>query len=251
MAIPQSMGNETFIRFFPFPFHAKIRTDNVKKEDVTAMRLRYKPWAKDMIADHPNIVISNPEEMKGHWHQLFGNHNPIHIEIGTGKGQFITEMGKRYPHINFIGIEAQSSVIVTALQRLIDDEQPNVRLLHYDAQHITSCFADGEIDRVYLNFSDPWPKNRHEKRRLTYETFLADYEQILVQKGEVHLKTDNQGLFEYSLHSFSKYGMLLKNISLDLHRVASDDNVMTEYEEKFSEKGHRIYRCEAQFKTSL
>lgn len=212
------------------------------------MRLRHKPYAIEKIQDYPQYAVSNPEEHRGQWKSLFGNDNPIHIEVGTGRGRFIYEMAKANPHVNYIGIEKFSSVIVDALEKLIEEDVPNLKLINKDAKDLTIFFADGEIDRIYLNFSDPWPKNRHEKRRLTYKTFLQNYEQVLVMGGEIHFKTDNQGLFEYSLVSFSEYGMLLKYISLDLHNSDFAGNIMTEYEEKFSEKGNRIYRVEAKFR---
>ena len=212
------------------------------------MRLRHKPYAMEMIETYPQFVIADPEAYKGSWGKLFGNDNPIHIEVGTGRGRFIYEMAKAHPHINYIGIEKFSSVVVDALQKLIDEEVPNLKLINKDAKDLTVFFESGEIDRVYLNFSDPWPKARHEKRRLTYKSFLQNYEQVLVQGGEIHFKTDNQGLFEYSLISISNYGMLLQYISLDLHNSDFEGNIMTEYEEKFSSKGNRIYRVEAKFR---
>ncbi|MCL6586196.1 MAG: tRNA (guanosine(46)-N7)-methyltransferase TrmB [Anoxybacillus sp.] len=211
------------------------------------MRLRNKPWAKDKIAAYPQYIIPNPEQHKGKWQELFGNQQPIHIEIGTGKGQFITGMAKANPHINYIGIELYESVIVSALDKLIEHDLPNLKLLNINANQLANVFAAGEVTRVYLNFSDPWPKKRHEKRRLTYRSFLALYEQILVDEGEIHFKTDNQGLFEYSLVSFSQYGLILTFVSLDLHRSDFAGNIMTEYEEKFAAKGNRIYRCEAKY----
>lgn len=212
------------------------------------MRLRNKPEAPEKIASYPQYIPANPEEWKGKWESRFQNDQPIHIEVGTGKGQFIYEMAKLHPENNYIGIEMQPSVIVTALEKLIEVELPNLQFLQVDGGELTQYFAENEIDLVYLNFSDPWPKNRHEKRRLTYKTFLAVYEEILVPNGEIHFKTDNQGLFEYSLASFSQYGMVLKQVWLDLHQSDFEGNVMTEYEEKFSKKGNRIYRVEAQFK---
>ncbi|MBO8177764.1 MAG: tRNA (guanosine(46)-N7)-methyltransferase TrmB [Bacillus sp. (in: Bacteria)] len=211
------------------------------------MRLRNKPWAKDKIKQYPQYIIPTPEQYKGKWNELFGNTNPLHIEIGTGKGRFITEMAKANPHINYIGIELYESVIVSALDRLIEAELPNVKLLNVNAKDLKEYFAKGDVERIYLNFSDPWPKKRHAKRRLTYKSFLEIYEDILVDEGEIHFKTDNQGLFEYSLISFSEYGLLLKFISLDLHNSDFEGNIMTEYEEKFSSKGQRIYRCEVKY----
>lgn len=212
------------------------------------MRLRNKPWAKVEIENHPEIVIPQPSEQRGKWQQLFENEHPIHVEVGTGKGQFLKGMGELHPTINYIGIEKYDSVLITALERLKETNLQNVKLLNEDVNHISDFFEAGELERVYINFTDPWPKKRHEKRRLTHESFLAKYEEILKENGEIHFKTDNQGLFEYSLHSFSKYGMILNNVSLDLHHSDYVGNVMTEYEEKFSNKGMRIYRCEAVFR---
>ncbi|KKB37547.1 tRNA (guanosine(46)-N7)-methyltransferase TrmB [Bacillus thermotolerans] len=213
------------------------------------MRLRHKPWAREKIEAHPQYVILQPEEQKGRWKEAFQNDHPIYIEVGTGKGQFVTEMAKAHPDVNFIGIEVYESVMVTALDRLIEAELPNLKLLNVDAENLTDYFEKGEVSRVYLNFSDPWPKKRHAKRRLTYKTFLKRYEDIMPASGEIHFKTDNQGLFEFSLMSFSEYGMLLKFVSLDLHNSDFEGNIMTEYEEKFSAKGQRIYRAEAAFRS--
>ncbi|WP_108671332.1 tRNA (guanosine(46)-N7)-methyltransferase TrmB [Peribacillus acanthi] len=211
------------------------------------MRLKHKPWAKDKLNDFPQYVIANPEDCNGKWNEVFGNDHPLYIEVGTGKGRFITEMAKANPHINFLGIEVYESVIVHALDKLIESEIPNCKLLSVNANDLRNFFNKGEVSRVYLNFSDPWPKTRHAKRRLTYKTYLSIYEDILPDMGEIHFKTDNQGLFEYSLISMSHYGMLLNFISLDLHNSDYEGNIMTEYEEKFSNKGSRIYRVEAQF----
>ncbi|WP_270263502.1 tRNA (guanosine(46)-N7)-methyltransferase TrmB [Enterococcus lactis] len=211
------------------------------------MRVRNRPGAAEMLAAHPNFVISDPTLWKGKWNELFGNDHPIHIEIGMGKGQFITGMAKAHPEINYIGVEMQVSVVSIALDKLIEQPLPNLKLLHVDGSALTEYFADSEVDQIYLNFSDPWLKKRHEKRRLTYKTFLAVDEQILRPNGEIHFKTDNQGLFEYSLASFSQYGMILKQVWLDLHQSQFEGNIMTEYEEKFSSKGQRIYRVEARF----
>lgn len=211
------------------------------------MRQRNKPWAKEKLAQYPQYVVLSPEEQKGNWHTAFQKDQPLHIEIGTGKGRFITGMAKANPDINYIGIELSDSVIVTALDRIIEEELPNIKLMNVNANDLQNFFEKGEVDRVYLNFSDPWPKTRHAKRRLTFKSFLEIYENILVKNGEIHFKTDNQGLFEFSLTSFSEYGMQLKFVSLDLHRSSYEGNIMTEYEEKFSNKGSRIYRCEVQY----
>ncbi|MCQ2008696.1 MAG: tRNA (guanosine(46)-N7)-methyltransferase TrmB [Sporolactobacillus sp.] len=209
------------------------------------MRVRHKPWAKGKLDQYSDIVIQSPKEYNGEWRDLFKRDAPLHVEIGSGKGRFITGMAKKYPMINFIGIELHESVIVTALDNCLNENLENVRLINEDARGLTEFFAEDEVDALYLNFCDPWPKNRHEKRRLTYSAFLAQYEYVLKKGGILNFKTDNQGLFEYSLESFSKYGFVLQNISLDLHHSGTKDNVVTEYEEKFSGKGQRIYRCEA------
>ncbi len=209
--------------------------------------MRNKPWADDYIRDNSDIVPKNASSYKGEWKKLFANAQPLHVEIGTGKGQFIAGMGKQHPEYNFVGLELAKSVIVTAIEKVKTAEVENIRLVNADAQNITELFAENEVDKLYLNFSDPWPKNRHEKRRLTYKTFLEQYKQILVPNGEIVLKTDNQHLFEYSVVSFSKFGMELQEVTLDLHAMEDPLNVMTEYEEKFSGKGQPIYRCRAQF----
>jgi len=211
------------------------------------MRQRYKPWADDFLNENVQLVIPDPDQYKGQWKNQFNQNKPIHIEIGTGKGQFITGMAKQFPDINFIGIEIAKSIIVTAAQKVIEADLDNVLLLNEDASNLREIFAEGEVSKIYLNFSDPWPKNRHEKRRLTYHTFLKQYETILNQTGEIILKTDNQGFFEYSLISLSNYGMKLEDVSLDLHVLHDPENVMTEYEEKFSGRGQRIYRLRARF----
>lgn len=211
------------------------------------LRQRNKPWADDFIKQHPDIIISTPSKYKGQWNKLFGNSNPIHLEIGTGKGQFITGMAKQFPNINFIGIELAKSIIVSAAQKVIDSEQKNVLLLNENAMNIRDIFANQEISTIYLNFSDPWPKNRHEKRRLTYKTFLDQYKTIIQKNGELILKTDNRSLFEYSLVSLSQFGMVLRDVTLHLHLLDDPENVKTEYEEKFSAKGQPIYRLKAMF----
>jgi tRNA (guanine-N7-)-methyltransferase len=215
------------------------------------MRVRNKPWAKDKIEQHPQYIVPVPEDYKGRWGEAFSKVQPLHIEVGTGKGRFITEMAKAHPDINYIGIELFDSVIVAALDLLIEADLPNLKLLNVNAQDLGKYFAKNDVSRVYLNFSDPWPKARHAKRRLTYKDFLKLYEGILVDGGEIHFKTDNQGLFEYSLMSFSQYGLLLKFLSLDLHKSNFEGNIMTEYEQKFSEMGYRIYRCEVKFQNEV
>lgn len=211
------------------------------------MRQRHKPWADDFLATNCQLVVTNPSQYQTKWQSVFRNENPIHLEIGTGKGQFLVGMARQYPDVNFIGIELSKSVIVTATQKVLDSKLDNVLLVNMDANHICDIFGGNEIATVYLNFSDPWPKNRHEKRRLTFHAFLEKYQSILAAAGEVVLKTDNRGLFEYSLESFSAFGMRLEEVNLDLHYLQDPANVMTEYEEKFSEKGQVIYRCRARY----
>lgn len=214
------------------------------------MRLKHKPWAAEYIAQHPDVILPNPEDYKGKWHEVFGNNNPVHIEVGTGKGQFVLGMAQQNPDINYIGIELFDSVIVCALEKIEAANKPsNLRLLKVNGEDLEKFFAKNDVDRVYLNFSDPWPKVRHAKRRLTHEKFLKLYENVLVDNGEIHFKTDNRSLFEYSLVSMNAYGMALNYVSLDLHVNMPEDNIMTEYEEKFSKKGQPIYRLECQFKT--
>ncbi len=214
---------------------------------MSKVRQRNKPWADDFIKEHHELIIADPTNHKGKWQQLFGNTNPIHVEIGTGKGQFLCGMAKQYPDVNFIGIELAKSVIVTAAQKVLDTEQKNIVLLNENAENIAEVFNENEISTIYLNFSDPWPKNRHEKRRLTYHTFLDKYQHIVETDGQLIMKTDNQGLFEYSLVSFSQYGMKLTEVNLNLHQEADPTNIQTEYEAKFSAKGQPIYRCKASF----
>ncbi|WP_271001272.1 tRNA (guanosine(46)-N7)-methyltransferase TrmB [Listeria seeligeri] len=211
------------------------------------MRVKHKPWAKDRLQEFPAIYIENPEELKGQWQEVFGNNNPIHIEIGSGKGQFVSGMAKANPNINYIGIEMIESVLVSALDKAIEADVSNLRLVARDAKLLEECFEKGEIAQIYLNFSDPWPKKRHTKRRLTNPTFLTIYERLLPEAGEIHFKTDNRSLFEYSLVAFSEYNMLLTFVSLDLHNSDYEGNIKTEYEEKFSAKGFPIYRLEAKF----
>ncbi|WP_027107714.1 tRNA (guanosine(46)-N7)-methyltransferase TrmB [Lacticigenium naphthae] len=211
------------------------------------MRLRHKPGAKDFLEKHPEFVTLNPTDWKGKWGKRFGNTHPIHLEIGTGKGRFIVEMAKTYPEINFIGIELQTSVVISVLEKQLEEKLPNLQILQLDAANLKEFFEVNEVARIYLNFSDPWPKNRHEKRRLTYRTFLESYSSVMDNSGELILKTDNQNLFEYSLVSFSEFGMTLKEVWLNLHESSFEGNIMTEYEEKFSKKGNRIYRVIATF----
>ena len=194
---------------------------------------------KKEIIENSNYIILNPCEYKGKWNKLFENNNPIYLEIGMGKGDFILENAKRYPNINFIGIEKFDSIIALAIKKMPEDIN-NLKLIRMDALMLCDVF-DREIDRIFLNFSDPWPKPRHEKRRLTSNNFLNIYDKIFKKENNILMKTDNRNLFEYSLISFSNYGYVIKEISLDLHNSLFDDNIETEYERKFSSQNNVIY----------
>ena len=211
------------------------------------MRLRNIKNAPQRLAQNERDFVASPKNYKGKWHENFGNNNPIHIEIGMGKGQFLTTLALKNPNINYIGIEKFSSVLLRASEKLELLELNNVRIINIDDLNLLDVFEEDEIDRIYLNFSDPWPKNAHAKRRLTSGRFLPIYERILNSNGEIHFKTDNRILFEFSLESLNNYGLILSNISLDLHNSDYPDNIVTEYEEKFSKFGP-IYRLEAKFK---
>ena len=207
------------------------------------MRLRKIPRAGEYIASHPKLAVVGGETLKGNWQQVFDKRQPIHIEIGMGKGGFINEMARLFPEVNFIGIELYDSVLLRALEKLVENPLPNLRLLHADAANLKDVFAKDEVSKIYLNFSDPWPKTRHEKRRLTHAGFLNVYQDILEGDGTLQLKTDNRSLFEYSLWSFNHYGMKFLDVSVDLHADSEGypNNVMTEYEAKFSGLGQPIY----------
>lgn len=211
------------------------------------MRARHKPWADDYLKENQNVVELHPSEYKGKWKQLKTANKSIHLEIGTGKGQFIDGMAQQHPDIHFIGIEVAKSIIVSAVEKVKETQRKNITLINEDAQDLSDLFENNEVEKIYLNFSDPWPKNKHAKRRLTYHTFLEQYQRILKPNGELILKTDNKGLFEYSLVSFSQFGGILEDVSLDLHLLDDPFNVMTEYEEKFSAKGQPIYRSRIRF----
>lgn len=213
------------------------------------MRLRNKPWAKPLIEANPQWVVTNPSEYRGKWQERFEKVQPLYIEVGMGKGRFIVEMAKKYPQYNFIGLEMQTVATGIALKKQLVEQLPNLQLVCANGAGLTEFFATDEVAGIYLNFSDPWPKNRQEKRRLTYKSFLAAYKEIMVADGQLEFKTDNRGLFEYSLASLNNFGMTFEKVWLDLHadEEAVVDNVMTEYEEKFSSKGQPIYKLAAHF----
>lgn len=208
------------------------------------MRLRNIPRAEGTIQAH-HAVIKRPEAQRGCWKQVFGNKHPVYIEIGMGKGRFIMEMAKQHPDINFIGIERYSSVLLRAIEKFDTEEYKdlkNVRFVCMDARNVAEVFAENEVSRIYLNFSDPWPKARHAKRRLTSTEFLERYEKILKPGGLLEFKTDNTPLFNFSLEQIKEAGWILRNFTYDLHHheEMNRDNVMTEYEEKFVAKGNPI-----------
>lgn len=210
------------------------------------MRLRNIPGADDVIKNHP-AAVKDEKSVKGHWRELFGNNHPIHIEIGMGKGQFLMTLAKRNPEVNYVGIERYSSVLLRALEKYDSEEfgaPGNVHFICMDAFDLPEVFASGEVEKIYLNFSDPWPKARHARRRLTSERFLSQYEKVLPEKGKVEFKTDNKALFEFSLEQVEKAGWTLEAHSFDLHHdaVLCEGNVMTEYEEKFSAMGNPIHK---------
>ncbi len=210
------------------------------------MRLRHIPGAEEQIAES-SYVIQNPQENKGRWAQVFGNANPVVIEVGMGKGKFLMELAASNPDINYVGIEMYSSVLLKAIQKRKGMDLPNLWFLRIDARALADVFAPGEVSTIYLNFSDPWPKDRHAKRRLTSPEFMAVYDKILKAQGTVEFKTDNRGLFDYSLESVPKAGWTIKLQTFDLHHSPyAEGNVMTEYETKFSAEGKPICKLIAQ-----
>ena len=207
------------------------------------MRLRNITGSRDVIAASDYVV---QEELQprcpGTWKEIFGNDNPIHIEIGMGKGKFIHTMAKEHPEINYVGIEKYSSVLLRAIQKMEQEELPNLKFLRMDAENINQVFGAGEVDRIYLNFSDPWPKDRHAKRRLPSREFLARYDVILKKDGRLEFKTDNRELFDFAVEAREHAGWKAQVVTYDMHSDASlmEGNVMTEYEEKFSSMGNPI-----------
>lgn len=207
------------------------------------MRLRNVTGSREMIADS-RFVIHEPEKQKGKWKEIFGNDNPINIEIGMGKGRFMMDMAAAHPDINYIGIEKYSTVLLRAVQKMEENELPNLVFIRMDAEDITEVFDKGEVDKIYLNFSDPWPKDRHAKRRLPSKEFLARYDQFLKPEGRLEFKTDNKDLFDFALEELEPAGWKLEAMTRDLHHDEKmfEGNIMTEYEEKFSSMGNPIYK---------
>lgn len=207
------------------------------------MRLRNVKGSREEI-QLSEYTVNEPEKYKGRWKELFGNDNPVYIEVGMGKGKFITEMAQLHPEINFIGIEKYSSVLIRAIEKRKELEINNLMFIRMDAENIEDVFEKNEVAGIYLNFSDPWPKDRHAKRRLTSRQFLARYDKILAGDGVIEFKTDNRDLFDLSLEEAPEAGWEIIASTYDLHadEKMSEGNVMTEYEEKFSSKGNPIHK---------
>lgn len=211
------------------------------------MRVRNKPWADGYIKAHADYIVIDPQNWLGKWQSRFEKSQSLDVEVGTGKGQFIIEMAKAHPDINFIGVELQKSVIATALRKFMTAPLPNLQFVLTDGANLDEFFHPDEVNKIFLNFSDPWPKKRHAKRRLTSPGFLKTYQTVLDPAGTIEFKTDNRGLFEYTLVTMNHYPMTFDYVSLDLHRSAENEtNIQTEYEEKFSPNGP-IYKLVAHF----
>ncbi len=213
------------------------------------MRLRNVKYAKELLESYPNTVIQSPKKWAGKWKEIFNNGNSIELEIGCGKGKFIYEKAQNNKDINFIGVEKFDSVIVRALEKAINEPLANLKLLRFDALHISDVFKDNEIQNIYLNFSDPWPKNRQAKRRLTSPNFLKGYTKILKPNGKIYLKTDNYALFEYSMMMLNdNENFVIEEIMLDMYMNLPKDNVQTEFEIRFRELDKPIYYIRAKLK---
>lgn len=209
------------------------------------MRMRRKKHREERMESCSGLMIKDIMEYKNDIRAVYGEDKPLHIEIGCGKGGFISETARRTPDVNYIAFEKNLDVLVLAMEKVQELGLTNVRFVPGDAGVLGDMETKTKIQRIYINFCDPWPKSGHKKRRLTHENFLSIYKRLLEDGGEIHFKTDNRGLFEFSLNSFADFGLKLKNITLDLHNSGFEGNVMTEYEKLFSEKGQPIYRCEA------
>lgn len=205
------------------------------------MRLRNIPGARETIADS-KWIVQDPGAHKGKWKELFGNDHPVYLEIGTGKGKFINRLAMENPDINYVGIEKYSSVLIRALDKLDESQIQNLLFIRGDAELICEYFDEGEVGRIYLNFSDPWPKDRHAKRRLPSKEFLRRFAQILTPDGTIEFKTDNRALFDFAVEEVEAGGFKILQITYDLHNdpVMNEGNIMTEYEERFSAKGNPI-----------
>jgi tRNA (guanine-N7-)-methyltransferase len=207
------------------------------------MRLRNVTGSREFIADS-RFVVHEPFDLKGKWNEEFGNTKPIHIEIGMGKGRFMMDLASANPDINYVGIEKYSTVLLRAVQKMEEHELENLRFIRMDAEDICDVFGKGEVSKIYLNFSDPWPKDRHAKRRLPSRQFLARYNEILKPEGRLEFKTDNADLFEFALEEVEPAGWKIEKMTRDLHhdKEMVKGNIMTEYEERFSSMGNPIYK---------
>ncbi len=211
------------------------------------MRMRRKKHREERMESCGGLMIRDILQYKDDIKAVFGEDKPLHIEIGCGKGGFISETARRNPDVNYIAFEKNLDVLVLAMEKVTALGLNNVRFVPGDAGVLSELETKSKVQRIYINFCDPWPKSGHKKRRLTHERFLLIYKNLIEKGGAIHFKTDNRGLFEFSLNSFADFGLKLKNITLDLHNSGFEGNVMTEYETLFSEKGQPIYRCEANF----
>ena len=212
------------------------------------MRLRKKPWIARALEDYTGkeLLEDHLEEYRGNWSKLLGD-RPVHMEIGCGKGKFLAEMSQLHPEIGYLGMETQRDICYHAVKKIRELELPNERILRANAEHLLDWFAPGEVEQLYLNFSDPWPKARHATRRLTYRGFLATYKTILKPGGHLRFKTDNDDLFAFSVEEFQAFGLTILELSHDLHHTDILNEAQTEYEEKFSGKGKNINFCEVVF----
>ena len=205
------------------------------------MRLRNIPGARETIAES-QWIVQDPALCRGKWKERFGNEHPVHLEIGTGKGKFINQLAAENPDINYVGIEKYSSVLIRALDKLDESQIGNLLFIRGDAELICEYFGEGEVEKIYLNFSDPWPKDRHAKRRLPSKEYLRRFAQILTEDGTIEFKTDNRALFDFAVDEVEAGGFKILQITYDLHSdpVMNEGNIMTEYEERFSAKGNPI-----------
>ena len=216
------------------------------------MRLRGRKGIRENLEQQVDLVVLDPKQHKGKWSELFGNDHPIFVEFGMGKGQFISQMSYKYPEFNFIGIDMYDELVRRASEKARNawsqadvETPPNLKLALANIEQIEEVFEPEELERIYLNFSDPWPKAKHARRRLTHPRFLKKYTELLNSKGQIHFKTDSETLFDFSLNAIADFGLQMTNISLNLHRDGlNEEHVMTEYEQKFMGKGMNIHRVE-------